>query len=548
RLYSSPGQDEDIETLFINIQAHCSSTPILYSYTMSLWPISSLLYVLLPCHRLNPSTKCDDVLVYLNEYKTADFKIEKHTPKYTGYTYQKVVDSSLESPLIVLMALFCSLKTCTGHTMIAPEEQAITHMGIIAFFCVVAISMALAQPQYYGYHPYGHVLPQPVADTPEVASAKAAHFAAYNAAAAAAAAAPDYDVVAAPVYHHAYAAPHYVGPIAGVPAIVNGVPADTPEVAAAKAAHFAAHAQVNAAHYEDLKIEEINRDLENVVRITQKDASNEAKWERTERKTQKQMVGRKVSLFGLFSPVSVYSILIYLFIGAPTFLLICEHCTELRRTNNFTDDINIVITIALLTTMLYFPLLSWFDLRSSVNHLNEWAQFQALHLVQSSYTRGHVMGTLYGFILLLLLFLHVSSLYTFLVGFRSDEISILEQINRFAPSVGSICTLYVVCNGGHRISVMQRQYKQNYVFLFRSFCNNSLMGVEIRNELLVISPIRTTHDVMEEVHERRFIERHFNTIKHKERINLLTKKDQPSESSSYSLSNKQSEFFRDITY
>jgi hypothetical protein len=28
---------------------------------------------------------------------------------------------------------------------------------------------------------------------------------------------------------------------------VNGVPADTPEVAAAKAAHFAAHAQAKAA-------------------------------------------------------------------------------------------------------------------------------------------------------------------------------------------------------------------------------------------------------------------------------------------------------------
>ncbi|KAJ9573635.1 hypothetical protein L9F63_008976, partial [Diploptera punctata] len=38
----------------------------------------------------------------------------------------------------------------------------------------------------------------------------------------------------------------YVGPVA-VPTIVNGVPADTPEVAAAKAAHFAAHAAV--AHY-----------------------------------------------------------------------------------------------------------------------------------------------------------------------------------------------------------------------------------------------------------------------------------------------------------
>nr|P80676.1 RecName: Full=Cuticle protein 2; AltName: Full=Bc-NCP2 [Blaberus craniifer] len=99
--------------------------------------------------------------------------------------------------------------------------------------------------QYYGY-PYAAVLPQPVADTPEVASAKAAHFAAYNVAAAAAAAAPDYDAVGvvAPPYP-GYSA--YVGPLAGIPAIVNGVPADTPEVAAAKVAHFAAHAAAN--HY-----------------------------------------------------------------------------------------------------------------------------------------------------------------------------------------------------------------------------------------------------------------------------------------------------------
>ena len=49
-----------------------------------------------------------------------------------------------------------------------------------------------------------------------------------------------------------------------------------------------------------------------------------------------------------------------------------------------------------------------------------------------------------------------------------------------------------------------------------------------------------------QVHERRFIERHCNTIKHKKHINLLSNKDQPSElsSSSYQLSNN--EFFRDM--
>ncbi|PSN34920.1 hypothetical protein C0J52_24626 [Blattella germanica] len=47
--------------------------------------------------------------------------------------------------------------------------------------------------------------------------------------------------------------------------------------------------------------------------------------------------------------------------------------------------------------------------------------------------------------------------------------------------------------------------------------------------------------------ERRLIETHCNTIKHKKHINLLPNKGQPSElsSSSYSLSNKRSEVFRD---
>ncbi|PNF16016.1 Cuticle protein 2, partial [Cryptotermes secundus] len=107
----------------------------------------------------------------------------------------------------------------------------------IVFFCLVCASPAFLTP---------------ILDTPEVAAAKAAHFAAYNAAAAAAAAAPDYGPIpfAAPLIpgYTAYAAPGtYIGPLAGVPALINGVPADTPEVAAAKVAHFAAHAQARAA-------------------------------------------------------------------------------------------------------------------------------------------------------------------------------------------------------------------------------------------------------------------------------------------------------------
>jgi hypothetical protein len=84
-------------------------------------------------------------------------------------------------------------------------------------------------------------VPSPVQDTPEVAAAKVAHKAAHVAAAVGA------SVPGLPAVAHggfAYAT------FAGVPGFVSyssvlpaGVPADTPEVAAAKAAHFAAHAE-----------------------------------------------------------------------------------------------------------------------------------------------------------------------------------------------------------------------------------------------------------------------------------------------------------------
>lgn len=148
----------------------------------------------------------------------------------------------------------------------------------------MAVSVVCGRPQYPGY-PYGgvpgpnpHAAPLPVHDTPEVAAAKSAHFAAYNAAASAAAATPDHGAYpgahgyaapapysgahgygapyagapgyAAPGYSAPYAgAPGYGAPYHGAPGIVNGVPADTPEVAAAKAAHFAAHAKVSGNHY-----------------------------------------------------------------------------------------------------------------------------------------------------------------------------------------------------------------------------------------------------------------------------------------------------------
>jgi hypothetical protein len=41
----------------------------------------------------------------------------------------------------------------------------------------------------------------------------------------------------------------YTGSLAGVPVIVNGVPVDTPEVAAAKVAQFSAHAHARGHYY-----------------------------------------------------------------------------------------------------------------------------------------------------------------------------------------------------------------------------------------------------------------------------------------------------------
>merc|ERR1712055_722940 len=121
---------------------------------------------------------------------------------------------------------------------------------------------------YYGYIPTvtadGFLL-----DTPEVAAAKANHFALYNQAAHAAAAAPDYDAhlsyapahyAAAPAHYAAapahYAAPHHQGYYGYIPTVTHdGFLLDTPEVAAAKANHFAlyneaAHAAAAAPDYD----------------------------------------------------------------------------------------------------------------------------------------------------------------------------------------------------------------------------------------------------------------------------------------------------------
>ncbi|KAI5736822.1 hypothetical protein M8J76_007502 [Diaphorina citri] len=136
---------------------------------------------------------------------------------------------------------------------------------------VATLACAFASPSAYAPYPYAapaypaysgayaHA-PAPVtvlpsgflADTPEVAHAKAAHLAEKaKVASSVAYAAPAPYAYAAPAYApYAYAAP-YAGAYAHGPAQITVLPsgylADTPEVAHAKAAHFAEKAKSAAA-------------------------------------------------------------------------------------------------------------------------------------------------------------------------------------------------------------------------------------------------------------------------------------------------------------
>ncbi|CAB4064124.1 unnamed protein product [Lepeophtheirus salmonis] len=117
-------------------------------------------------------------------------------------------------------------------------------------FLVLSTLLAVASASYLVSHPNGAVVP---ADTPAIAHAKAQHFAAKGHAHGGA-------YAHGPVHGHAHhAAPHGHGyahgaaayPAAGYTPLVshpNGAitPADTPDVAAAKAAHVAAG---GAGHY-----------------------------------------------------------------------------------------------------------------------------------------------------------------------------------------------------------------------------------------------------------------------------------------------------------
>jgi len=91
--------------------------------------------------------------------------------------------------------------------------------------------------------PTAHGVITGVADTPEVVAAKHQHFAAHAAARGHVIAAPAAVAYAAPVFSH-----HHSVSLAGIPTahgVITGV-AETPEVVAAKAHHFTAHAQALA--------------------------------------------------------------------------------------------------------------------------------------------------------------------------------------------------------------------------------------------------------------------------------------------------------------
>ncbi|XP_059050205.1 pupal cuticle protein-like [Achroia grisella] len=118
---------------------------------------------------------------------------------------------------------------------------------------ILAATLCLAQASYYAGPP-AHIQLSPdgkyVLDTPEVAHAKQAHYAAHAQASSAHGAwAPAAGYLGAPA---AYAAGHYGAPAAGLlkygpaPLAHDGRVVDTPEVAHLKAAHAQAHA--HAAH------------------------------------------------------------------------------------------------------------------------------------------------------------------------------------------------------------------------------------------------------------------------------------------------------------
>lgn len=130
------------------------------------------------------------------------------------------------------------------HAIVPAHYAPVSYVAPISYHAApVSYASHYSAPNHYASHSYGpHGLPQPVQDTPEVAAAKIAHFAAHAQA-------------KANLHHHQKRSAWGYAPSswsnAAAPAIHNGVPVETPEVQQAKAEHFAAHAAAahGSAHY-----------------------------------------------------------------------------------------------------------------------------------------------------------------------------------------------------------------------------------------------------------------------------------------------------------
>lgn len=152
------------------------------------------------------------------------------------------------------------------YTPYSHHTPAVTHDGYLADTPEVAAAKAAHFAEkakvtgHYNALPVSYASPHPVVgadghilDTPEVAAAKSAHYAEYAAAAARSAApeplsyhsadySPLYSAHSSPSYYAAHSSPsYYAAPPVVLP---DGHLADTPDVAHAKAAHFAEYAKV----------------------------------------------------------------------------------------------------------------------------------------------------------------------------------------------------------------------------------------------------------------------------------------------------------------
>ncbi|KAG8328214.1 hypothetical protein J6590_000875 [Homalodisca vitripennis] len=151
---------------------------------------------------------------------------------------------------------FVPTVTSEGFVADTPEVAAARAAHLAEHARVAAAPSAFNYAEYYKFYPQ-YVVAAPaapvtsegfIADAADVAAAKAAHYEEYAKAVAAAGLSPDH------LYHEYHntfrTSPFYKSVIAAVPSSVivtpEGYLADTPEVAAAKQAHFAEYAKLVA--------------------------------------------------------------------------------------------------------------------------------------------------------------------------------------------------------------------------------------------------------------------------------------------------------------